>query len=48
MQQQALGAAPLPIALDSLERLLPLQIGPDGDNSDAKTRVRAHVTGGSE
>ncbi len=48
MHQQALGPAPLPIALDSLERLLPLQIGPDGDNPDAKTRVRAHVTGGSE
>ena len=48
MHQQALGPAPLPIALDSLERSLPLQIGPDGDNPDAETRVRAYLTGGSD
>ncbi len=48
MHQQALGPAPLPIPLHSLERLLPLRIGSDGDNPDASTRVRAYVTGGSD
>ncbi len=48
MHQQALGPAPLPIALDSLERSLPLQMGPDGDSSQAEIRVKVHVTGGSD
>lgn len=48
MHQQALGPAPLPIALDSFERSLRLRIGPDGDNFHAEVRVTAHVTGGSD
>ena len=39
--------APLPIALDNVERKLPLKIGPDATDPRAGIRVRARVTGGS-
>jgi len=40
--------APLPIALDKVERKLPLAIGPDGDNPVAKFTLRIYTTGGND
>lgn len=44
--QQSVEAAPLPIALDTKEHLLPLMMGPDASNHDARVRIRAWTTGG--
>ena len=38
-------AAPLPIALDSKEHKLPLQMGPDAQDSDARTMLHIWSTG---
>ncbi len=48
MHQQALGPSHLPIPVHSMERSLPLRIGPDGDSLDGSARVRAYITGGSD
>ena len=44
--QHGSGPAALPVALDTVERKLPLQIGPDGDDPNARARIRARTTGG--
>ncbi len=41
-------AAPLPIALDSVERKLPLKVGPDADDPGAHFRISVWTTGGSD
>ena len=40
--------APLPMALDKIERKLALQLGPDGDDPDAKFAMRIYTTGGND
>ena len=44
--QQGSAATPLPIALDTVEYELPLFIGPDADDPQAKMTVRALTSGG--
>jgi len=39
---------PLPVSLDSTEHKLPLQMGPDAEDANAKVRVRALTSGGKE
>ena len=40
-------AAPLPIALDKVERKLPLKMGPDADDRNARLKISVWATGGS-
>ncbi|MCK5732829.1 MAG: hypothetical protein KAI38_01490, partial [Candidatus Latescibacteria bacterium] len=44
--QQGSAATPLPIALDRVEYELPLFIGPDADDPEARVEIRALTSGG--
>ena len=48
MHQQATLDAPLPVPLDSTERVLPIKMGADATDTRADSRIRAWTTGGNE